>query len=318
MIARELIPQLPIAEDVIAGLFRQPKSLPPKLFYDAAGSALFERITKLPEYYLTRTEAAILQSSADRIAASTGRIESLVELGAATSRKTRILISAFLRHSPGFSFSPVDISMAPLREGEFAIRRRFPELRHRSVIADFMKDLSFLRDLPAPRVVLYLGSSIGNLDPMPAGAFLTRLRRALEPGDALLLGTDLRKSPEILIPAYDDRCGVTAAFNKNILARINRELGGRFALGQFHHRPRWNDVESRMEIYLESALRQSVRIAMLDAVVEFERGELIHTENSYKYTETMVVSILENSGWVREKTWTDERRWFAEHLARAA
>ncbi len=318
MIARELIPQLPIAEDVISGLSRQPKSLPPKLFYDKAGSALFECITKLPEYYLTRTETAILQSSADTMAVATGPITSLVELGAATSRKTRILISAFLRHAPGFWFSPVDISLAPLRAGELAIRRRFPEVRYRSILTDFMKDLSFLRELPPPRLVLYLGSSIGNLDPMPAITFLTRLRRALQPGDALLLGTDMRKSPEILIPAYDDKCGITAAFNKNILTRINRELGGHFAVGQFRHLARWNDRESRMEIYLESAVRQSVRIDLLDSVIEFERGELIHTENSYKYSEAMVDWLLDSAGFVREKTWVDEGRWFAEHLARVA
>ncbi len=316
MIARELIPQLPIADDVVSGLFHRPKSLPPKLFYDEAGSALFECITKLPEYYLTRTETAILQSFANPIAVAAGRIASLVELGAATSRKTRILISAFLRHSPGFCFSPVDISIAPLRAGESALRRRFPEMQQRAVIADFTKDLSFLSDLPAPRLVLYLGSSIGNLDPMPAVALLSQLRHALQPGDCLLLGTDMRKSPEILVPAYDDKCGITAAFNKNILARINRELGGHFALKKFRHVPRWNDAESRMEIYLQSAERQSVRIDRLDAAVEFERGECIHTENSYKYTETMVTSILENAGFTREQAWMDERRWFAERLAR--
>ncbi len=316
MIARELIPQIPIAEDVLRGLFCNPKSLPPKLFYDDAGSALFECITKLPEYYLTRTETAILQSYGDQIAAATGRIASLVELGAATSRKTKILISSFLRHAPGFSFAPVDISIAPLREGEFAISRRFPHLPHRAVIADFMKDLSFIRDLPAPRLVLYLGSSIGNLNPMPAVAFLSRLRRALQTGDTLLLATDMRKPPEILIPAYNDKWGITAAFNKNILARINRELGGHFALDKFCHVPRWNDRESRMEIYLQSTVHQSVRIDLIDAAVEFDRGELIHTENSYKYTDSMVASMLANAGFARERTWMDDKHWFAEHLSR--
>jgi len=317
MIVRELLP-VPRMVDEVQGLFRYPKSLPPKLFYDDAGSALFEQITELPEYYLTRTETAILQSFAHVIARNVGSVATVVELGAATSRKTRIIIAALLRHHPGFSFFPVDISIAPLRAGQIAMQREFPRLRQATVRADFVEDLSFLKRLPSPRLVLYLGSSIGNFDPMPAAAFLSRVKHVLQPGDALLVGTDMRKNPEILVPAYNDSKGITAAFNKNILTRINRELGGHFDLSRFRHLARWNDHESRMEIYLESTERQSVRVDLLGATIEFQKGELIHTENSYKYTVAMVATMLANAGFALEKTWTDEKGWFADHLARVA
>jgi L-histidine Nalpha-methyltransferase len=314
MIAHELLP-VPAAVHEVQGLLRTPKSLPPKLFYDEAGSELFERITELPEYYLTRTETAVLRSAADEIAAA-APVASLVELGAGTSTKTRILIAALLKREPGLAFFPVDISIAPLHAARVALRREFPRLHHAPVIADLAENLSFLSSCPAPRLVLYLGSSIGNFEPMEVASLLCRIRRRLAPGDSLLLGADMRKEPDILLAAYDDAQGVTAAFNKNILARINRELGGHFDLSEFKHLVRWNGRESRIEIYLQSLARQSVRINALDATIDFEPGELIHTENSYKYSDSMLEAMLCNAGFVPEKTWKDKRGWFADTLAR--
>jgi dimethylhistidine N-methyltransferase len=315
MIAREVLSQPGIAAD-IAGLFDYPKSLPPKLFYDAQGSALFERITQLAEYYPTRTEATVLRENADEIAAAAGPIQSLIELGAGTSTKTRALIAAFLRTQLKLEFFPVDISPAPLHSVQIAMRREFPGLEHTPIVTDFSHDLILPGNIPAPRFILYLGSSIGNFEPMQAVAFLSRVRRALHPGDTLLLGADMRKNPSILLPAYDDREGVTAEFNKNILARINRELGGHFDLRKFRHVVRWNRDESRIEMYLESTVRQTVLIAMLNASVEFEAGELIHTENSYKYSDFIVKSMLRQAGFVVEQSWRDERWWFSDYLAR--
>jgi dimethylhistidine N-methyltransferase len=315
MIARELLPQLGFAADV-AGLFERPKSLPPKLFYDAEGSALFERITQLPEYYPTRTEAAILRDNADEIAAAVRPIQSLIELGAGTSSKTRTLIAAFLRAQSRLKFFPVDISAAPLHLVRDAMLREFPGLEHTPIVTDFSDDLSLPGNMPVPHLVLYLGSSIGNFEPMQAVAFLLRIRRTLHSGDALLLGADMRKHSKVLLPAYDDAEGVTAAFNKNILAHINRELGGHFDLRRFRHVVRWNRSESRIEMYLESAVRQTVLIESLAASVEFEAGELIHTENSYKYSDAMVRSMLRQAGFAVEQVWKDKRGWFSDYLAR--
>ena len=315
MIARELLPQLGLASDV-TGLFEQPKSLPPKLFYDAEGSALFERITQLPEYYPTRTEAAILRNNANEIAAAVQPLQSLIELGAGTSSKTRVLIAAFLRAQSKLKFFPVDISAAPLHLVRDAICREFPGLVHTPIVTDFSDELIVPSNIPSPRLVLYLGSSIGNFEPMQAVAFLLRVRRALHPGDGLLLGADMRKHPRVLLPAYDDAHGVTAAFNKNILAHINQELGGHFDLSKFKHLARWKSNESRIEMYLESTVRQTVLIESLDASVEFEAGELIHTENSYKYSDGMVRSMLRHAGFAVEKVWRDKRGWFSDYLAR--
>ncbi|HEY1800821.1 MAG TPA: L-histidine N(alpha)-methyltransferase [Terriglobales bacterium] len=315
MIAREILPQIGLAADV-AGLFERPKSLPPKLFYDAEGSALFERITQLPEYYPTRIEAAILRDNADEIAAAVQPLQSLIELGAGTSSKTRVLIAAFLRAQSKLKFFPVDISAAPLHLVRDAMRREFPGLEHTPIVTDFSDDLRLPGNIPATRLVLYLGSSIGNFEPMQAVAFLLRVRRTLCPGDALLLGADMRKHPRVLLPAYDDAEGVTGAFNKNILAHINRELGGHFDLRTFQHVVRWNSNESRIEMYLESAVRQTVLIESLEASVEFEAGELIHTENSYKYSDGMVRSMLRQAGFTVEKVWKDKRGWFSDYLAR--
>lgn len=316
MIAREAVAFQPgIAADV-TGLFDCPKSLPPKLFYDAKGSALFECITKLPEYYPTRTEASILQENAGEIATAVGTMQSVIELGAGTSTKTKALLSAFLQIQERLKFFPVDISASPLRATQAVFGREFPNLEYVPVVTDFSANLNLPGNIPSPRLILYLGSSIGNFEPMQAVAFLLRIRRTMRSGDALLLGTDMRKNLAILLPAYDDAKGITAEFNKNILSRINRELGGHFDLSKFRHAVQWNDRASRIEMYLESLEQQSVFIAELNATIQFEAGELIHTENSYKYTDAMVRGMLRQAGLVVERVWKDEQAWFSDYLAR--
>ena len=308
----------PIASEVYEGLMRKPKSLPPKLFYDATGSELFERITELPEYYLTRTERSILAQRANEIIAAAGRDLSLIELGAGTASKTRLLIRAALECQRWLSFYPIDVSRSALDEAVASLNGDFPGLRVVPVVDDYSRGLGQLTKLPGRKLLLYLGSSIGNFEPMQAGAMLRMMRNTLHPGDALLLGTDMVKPPEILIPAYDDAQGVTAAFNKNILAHINRELAADFNLDNFSHIAFWNAECSRMEMYLESTRPQTVHMRRLEARIHLNRGERIHTENSYKFTQPIVDAILNMAGFVREQTWMDAKGWFALHLARVS
>jgi dimethylhistidine N-methyltransferase len=198
------------------------------------------------------------------------------------------------------------------------LRGQFPDLTVTPVVADYTSGLPQLRMLKGRKLVLYIGSSIGNFEPMEASAVLAKIRQSLSPGDALLLGADLAKDPQILVPAYDDETGVTARFNKNLLARINRELGGHFDLELFRHIAEWNPAESRMQMFLESTRRQSVMIDLLDNSFDFAAGERIHTENSYKFTQPMIASVLENGGFELEQMWTDRRNWFGLYLARVA
>ncbi|HEV8523137.1 MAG TPA: L-histidine N(alpha)-methyltransferase [Terriglobales bacterium] len=313
MIALEQRPISEIAADALEGLTRSPKALPPKLFYDAEGSALFEEITRLPEYYLTRTELSILEQNADEICRRVGSNASVVELGAGSARKTRTLIRALARRQLRVLYVPVDISRPALAEAQRALEAEFHCVKVRPVVRDF-SDLTFLRSVPAPRLVLYIGSSVGNLEERDAISLLGGLRRAMSPRDHLLLGTDLVKPRDLLLAAYDDAAGVTARFNKNMLARINRELGGHFDLDAFEHVACWNQDMSRIEIYLESLCHQTVVIDALRLQVSFAAGERLHTENSYKYTIASVRSMLERAGLELEQTWTDPCRWFAIHL----
>jgi L-histidine N-alpha-methyltransferase len=316
MIARELIALPPFAEDVQLGLSSSPKTLPCKLFYDQAGSALFEEITRLPEYYLTRTELEILRDRAHEIAAQVHPGVTVVELGSGTASKTTTLLQAFSRRQLRVPYFPVDISPAALAEARERVESQCTRVSVRPVVADFSHGFTFLRNIPGRKLVLYLGSSIGNFDPGPAIEMLGQIRSQLNPGDALLLGTDLVKDPAILVPAYDDTQGVTEQFDKNILVRINRELGANFDLDFFRHIALWNPDKSRMEIYLESLRPQIADIALLDMRVKFANGERIHTENSYKYTMPMVREMLGLSGFSLDATWFDPRAWFALHLAR--
>jgi dimethylhistidine N-methyltransferase len=316
MIARETVPLPPYAEEVIEGLISPQKTLPCKLFYDEIGSALFEEITRLPEYYPTRTEFEILCASSGEIALAAGSPISVVELGAGTATKTEMLLRAIARRQIRVKFFPVDISPSALAEAEKRLREEFSGALVRPVIADFSNGFHFLSEIAGRKLVLYLGSSIGNFDWNPAIALLQRVRQQLSAGDALLLGTDMVKSPEILVPAYDDAQGVTAQFNKNILRRINREFGANFDLDSFRHIAEWNPAQSRMEVFLESLRTQTVRLGLTGTTLRFRTGERIHTENSNKYTLEMVERMLCVSGFKLERSWFDKRKWFGLHLAR--
>ncbi len=317
MIARELVAVPPYVDEVMNGLMARRQTLPCKLFYDDRGSALFEEITRLPEYYLTRIELEILRDRGKEIALAAGSPVSIVELGAGTATKTGTLVRAFARRQMRVKYFPVDISPAALAEAKKRIRDECPGVVIRPVIADFSNGFGFLQNIPGRKIVLYLGSSIGNFDWHAATAMLRKVRDRLNSGDALLLGTDMVKSPEILVPAYNDAQGVTAEFDKNILVRLNREFDADFDLDSFRHVAEWNPLRSRMEIYLESTRAQAVTLRTTGLIVKFAAGERIHTENSYKYTEQMVETMLCVSGFKLEKTWYDRRRWFGLHLARA-
>jgi L-histidine N-alpha-methyltransferase len=316
MSAREPIVLPSFAREVEEGITGFPKTLPCKLFYDATGSELFEEITRLPEYYLTRTELAILRARGAEMVTAAGPNVTVVELGAGTAAKTCTLLDALARRQMRVAFYPVDISPAALSEARERVSAQCPNVSVKPVVADFAQGFSFLRDIRGRKLVLYLGSSIGNFDPEAAVAMLTQVREELEPGDALLLGTDLVKDPAILVPAYDDAQGVTAEFNKNVLHRLNRDLGADFDVNSFRHIALWNPVRSRMEIYLESLRAQVVTLRLLQLTVRIHAGERIHTENSYKYTMPMVREMLADAGFNLERTWFDPRKWFALHLGR--
>ena len=318
MAIRNIPPVTPaIADAVAAGLSHEPKSLPPKLFYDSAGSALFELITHLPEYYLTRTELAILRERAIEIAQLTPPGSSIIELGSGSSAKTRVLLRAASGLRMQVRYYPVDISPAALHDARESLRQEMPSVRVTPTVADLAGDFGFLRDIAPPRLVLYIGSSIGNMESEEAAEFLRRLRSRLAPGDAFLLGTDLVKDPRILLSAYNDAAGVTARFNLNLLARINRELGGHFDLSAFRHIAVWNSRRQRIEMYLESLRDQEVAIDILGRRVHFARGERLHTENSHKYTMFGARLLLRDAGFQPLRTWTDDRKWFAVHFANA-
>jgi L-histidine Nalpha-methyltransferase len=309
--------QSPIAEDVRRGLTVSPKWLPAWLFYDAAGSALFEQITELPEYYLTRTERQILADCAGDIVAAAGTPVRLVELGAGTATKTHLIVAALLRRQLRLDYCPIDVSASALQLASDELHRAFPQVRVEPVVADYTNGVAHVLNGGTRRLVLYLGSSIGNFDPEDALDLLLHVRDSLKPGDALLLGTDLAKDPHTLVPAYDDAAGVTAAFNKNVLVRINRELGADFDLDSFQHEARWNRARSRMEMHLVSRKSQNVLVSALDLTITFAENESIHTENSYKYTLGQIRDVAESSRFSLERTWTDANNWFALHLLRA-
>ncbi len=304
-----------IAAEVRAGLTAMPKTLPPKLFYDAAGSELFEQITRIPEYYLTRYETRILREQAKAMTRAAGLPENVIELGAGAATKTRLILEALRTQRGGVKFYPVDVSEASLETAEENLRG-MTGVSVQPILADYASRMDFITEVSAPRLILYLGSSIGNFDPLQASLLLARLRARLGRFDSLLLGADMVKDPSVLLPAYNDAAGVTAAFNRNLLVRINRELNADFDPLSFAHVAIWNDAASRIEMHLESLRSQTVHLRALNLRVPFQRGETIHTENSYKFTRGMVDAVLENGGFVRECTWLDSREWFAVHLAR--
>jgi dimethylhistidine N-methyltransferase len=313
----QLLPLSGNARDVFHGLTSRPKQLPPKLFYDAAGSALFEQITELPEYYLTTTEQSIFERYARDMVRAAGDASTIIELGAGTAKKTMLILRAALARHGAVRFIPVDVSTFALEAAQHRVRTELPQVKVHPLVLDYSERSAELPHLPGRRLVLYIGSSIGNYEPMAASALLRRLRSWLSPGDSLLLGTDMRKPADVLLPAYDDTSGVTAQFNLNVLARINREFDADFNLNRFDHCVTWNESDSRIEMHLVSQTHQSVNIRALDLSVPFISGESIHTENSYKFTPSMIEAIAANGGFHIEQSWSDERNWFTVTLLRA-
>ncbi|HEY3928718.1 MAG TPA: L-histidine N(alpha)-methyltransferase [Candidatus Koribacter sp.] len=307
----------PIANDVLHGLTGNPKTLSPKLFYDELGSELFDRITELPEYYLTGTEREIFRLHAPEMIEQCGGCNAVVELGAGSAAKTVLILDALVRSRKGITYYPVDVSASALDACSHRMQHLLPSIRVVPKVLDFTHVMPQVRRIPGRKLFLFIGSSIGNFEPLHAGLFLKQVRSSMNAGDALLLGTDMRKPREMLIPAYDDPAGVTAQFNKNLLVRINRELDGDFDLDQFAHRIVWNGRLSRIEMHLESLRDQTVTLSALEQSIHFNRGETIHTENSYKFTMPMVRAIAGNGGFTIEHTWSDPRRWFTVHLLRA-
>ncbi len=304
-----------VATAAAEGLLRADKRLPAWLLYDARGSALFEEITELPEYYPTRTERAILAAHAAEMIDAAGIPVAVAELGAGTASKTRLLLAALLERQRRAVYVPIDVSPTALAIAENALSR-FAGLSVHPMVGRYPEDLAVLDAIPGRRLLLFLGSNLGNYDPEPAAALLAAVRRHLRPGDAFLIGTDLRKAGSVLVPAYDDAAGVTARFNQNVLARLNRELGADFDLPSFRHLVRWNSAASRVELYLQSARDQRVRLRALDVVVRFAAGERIHTESSYKFTRVGLRRLFRGAGFRWERSWEDPRRWFAVHLLR--
>ncbi len=308
-----------LAEDVLAGLSATPKSLPPKYFYDATGSKLFEQICDLPEYYLTRTERDILERYAREIAECFEDDVTLVELGSGNSSKTRLLIEAFIKRFEWLHYLPVDISKSILLETAEDLVRAYPRLKITALVADYHTALDSLKGAEVGhKLILFLGSNIGNFEPDEAAHFLERTRASMNPEDRMLIGADLMKAPEVLIPAYDDARGVTARFNLNLLHRINSELGGDFNLDRFRHTIVLNREHGRIEMHLKSTARQAVTLARLRRRFQFERGETIHTENSYKFTLDGFRELVRRADLDIQTTWLDERRWFSVHLLRPA
>lgn len=308
-----------LAEDVRKGLTAYPKRFLPKYFYDELGSQLFEAICLLPEYYLTRAENEILVRYADEIAAAVDGQKTLVEMGSGSASKTRLIIEALLRSQGELLFMPVDISVTALESSSRILLQSYPRLKIEAFAADYFQGLVEVGKKPRGRTLaLFLGSNISNFDPDEAHLFLRAMREMLNEGDALLLGADLKKNPAVLEAAYNDALGVTSAFNLNVLARINRELGGTFNLHAFRHRAFYNQAAGRIEIYIESLLNQTVRIEKLDLEVRFESGELIHTENSYKYDIAGIARLASATGFDCTRSWFDSQERFSSNLLLAA
>ena len=305
--------------EVRRGLIARPRSLSPWMFYDAEGSRLFERITTLPEYYPTRTERAILAGNADAIVARAHNDRSLplrlVELGAGTASKTCVLLEAALSISDDVVYMPVDVCSDALELACQSVACALPEVCIQPIVQNYVTHPLELDPFDGTTLALYIGTSIGNFSPEEARLILRNLRFQLQAGDALLLGTDMVKDEPTLLAAYDDSDGITAAFNLNILRRLNRELGANFDASRFCHRVLWNSIESRIEMHLESRQVQDVIIEDADLDLHFMPRETIHTENSYKFTDRGIQSLLYDAGFENRGAWKDSRGWYALTLA---
>ena len=298
------------AEAVLQGFARQLRNLPCRFFYDERGSALFEEITQLEEYYPTRVETALLEAYGAEIAERVGDVRVLVEFGSGSSRKTNLLLSALARVD---MYVPIDVAGESLAEAAEWLAERHVGLAIRPLVADFTKTRTLPVVARRPRKLgFFSGSTIGNLTHAEAQAFLVNAARLLGHGAAFLVGVDLKKDPAILIPAYNDQRGVTAAFNLNLLERINRELDGDIDVGRFAHDAIYDESQGRIEMHLVSLARQTVRV--LGHEFRFAKGERIHTENSHKYSAAEFQALAKSVGWSPANVWTDQDRLFSLHL----
>ncbi|MFD2673507.1 L-histidine N(alpha)-methyltransferase [Marinicrinis sediminis] len=300
-------------QDVVSGLSQEQKKLHPKYFYDEEGSKLFEEITTVSEYYVTRTEMAILQSCIADLCAQIGAGASLIEFGSGSSRKIKLLLNELEALS---CYMPIDIAQEMLSEACASLSEAYPELPIIPVCADFTRSLQ-LPAIPGnqKKVIFYPGSTIGNFEPMEAMLLMKQTRQLLEPGDGFIIGVDLKKDVQVLHEAYNDRQGVTARFNLNVLRRMNRELHADFQLEEFEHFAYYNAREGRIEMHIRSAIDQQVRIG--DHVFDFHAGETIHTESSYKYDIDQFQQLASQCGYASKQVWTDPRQWFSVHYFEA-
>jgi len=299
------------ARAVRDGLRGRPKTLPFQYLYDEIGSALFEEICRVPEYYLTRTEDAILRDHAAEMVAGWDAAPTLIELGSGSAEKTRRLIAAALKCYGRLHYVPIDVSETALEASARQLTRAFPGLRVTGFVGDYHDSLAGVAArFRGPKLLVFLGSSLGNYEPEAAVALLDRVAGLLSPAGRFLLGTDLAKDAAILEPAYDDAAGVTARFSLNLLARINRELDADFDVDRFRHRATYRPEFGRVEINLVSLVDQTVRVAGAGVTAHFEAGEPIHTEDSHKYTPQGLADLAGQSGFREEAAWTDARGWF--------
>jgi dimethylhistidine N-methyltransferase len=302
-----------VAQEALAGLLNPAKTLPPKLFYDETGCLLFDEITRLPEYYVTRTERALLRRVAPEIAAFAPPGAALVEYGASDEAKAAVLFACMDQPA---AYVPIDVAGPALRALRQRMRGTHPGLSVQPMEADFLAPIGLPDSIAAlPRFGFFPGSTIGNLDPVTARRFLAQARATLGSDARFVVGVDLRKDPDLLVPAYDDAAGVTASFNLNLLVRLNREAAADFDLEAFMHRAVWNDAESRIEMHLVSLRDQVAHVA--GQPIRFRDGESIHTENSYKHTPEGFRALARAAGWHPQRIWTDAAELFSIHLLSA-
>ncbi|MGB0388104.1 MAG: L-histidine N(alpha)-methyltransferase [Ardenticatenaceae bacterium] len=310
-------PEQSFSSAVAEGLSKSQKTLPCRFFYDAVGSELFEQICDLPEYYPTRTEQQILERYASDMIEALDNEVVLVEFGSGSSFKTRILMNALLARQGHLDYTPIDISSDFLLDSSLTLLSEYERLSITAIAAEYNEALRVLPELHAqPRLFIFLGSNIGNFGQQEAVALLAKMAHQMRAEDRLLIGFDLVKDRDILFAAYNDAAGVTAAFNKNLLARINRELGGNFDLDQFTHYAPFVEEPARIDVRLVSQRHQSVYIEALEQSFEFEEGEYIHTENSHKYTPESFAVLCDAAGLAIQEEWVDERTWFEMALLR--
>jgi L-histidine N-alpha-methyltransferase len=301
-----------LGAEVRIGLLTTPKTLPCRFFYDAEGSRIFEQICLLPEYYPTRTEFSILQDHADELASLAGSDVTVIELGPGSAKKTRLLFDALQQKGSASLYVPIDISPTALEAASASLRAAHPALGVVPISAEYQEGLGAIPNRAGEkRLFVWLGTSIGNLVPEESIRLLRAVSARMATGDFFLLGIDRRKDRETLERAYDDSQGVTARFNLNLLARINRELGGKFDLSSFRHRAFYNESAGRVEMHLVSTVQQSVRIEDLEMTVDFEAGETIHTENSYKFSSEEIASLADGAGLTVEREWRDGNDLFS-------